>query len=202
MQEQLQKGDGDASPMTKRQLEDMAKKLRSDDGVEALEKQLKELAKPEATDDAERERRLGDAERGGAQAQRGMGALPLPMSGDDSPSANTPGAGDTSQGTGSGAAEPGGAGNKHDQGTSDHPRLYAGSSRQGAAFQGRCALVSGRSDARRNARPRARSGRAKPRINSARARSGKRAKPRSAPSITQTSPRNTESKWGATSSRD
>lgn len=120
MQQQLQKGDGDASPMSKRQLENMAKKLSSDDGVEALEKQLKELAKPEASDDAERERGLGDADRGGAQAQRGMGALPIPMSGEDSPNANAAGAGDTNKGPGGGAEEPGGPGSKHDHGTGDH----------------------------------------------------------------------------------
>ena len=43
--------------------------------------QLRELAKADPSDDAERERGLGDAERGGAEAQRELGAVPLPMEG-------------------------------------------------------------------------------------------------------------------------
>ena len=85
MQKQLKDEDGAAAPMTKTQLEDLAKSLSTDDGVESLEKQLKELAKPESSEDSERERGLGDADRGGSEAERGLGAVPIPMSGDGSP---------------------------------------------------------------------------------------------------------------------
>jgi hypothetical protein len=120
MQEQLQSGDADASPMTKQQLEAMAKKLSTDDGVESLEKQLKELAKAEESGDAERERGLGDADRGGAEAERGMGAMPIPMSGGGSFGANAPGAGDADKGASKSAAQAGGAGSKQDKGAGDH----------------------------------------------------------------------------------
>ncbi len=116
MQKQLQDNDGDASPMSKKQLEDMAKKLSTEDGVQALEKQLHELAKPEASDDAQREQGLGDADRGGSAAERGLGAMPIPMNGDSAPGANA------SEGTPGNADKGGtpGAGSEHDTGTGDH----------------------------------------------------------------------------------
>ncbi len=113
MQKQLQDNDGDAAPLSKKQLEDMAKKLSTEGGVEALEKQLHELAKPEQSDDAEREKGLGDADRGGSAAERGLGAMPIPMNGDNAPGTGGPGNSNKS-------GTPGGPGSEHDTGTGDH----------------------------------------------------------------------------------
>lgn len=115
MQQQLESGGGNASPMTKKQLEEMAKQLGRKDGIEQLEKQLRELAKPEPSDDAKREQGLGDAERGGSEAQRGLGAVPIPMDGDGAPGGQLDPSG---KGDPSGAAGPG---SKHDTGTGNHP---------------------------------------------------------------------------------
>ncbi|MEP7049741.1 MAG: hypothetical protein ABJB12_05280 [Pseudomonadota bacterium] len=148
MQKQLQDNDGEASPMSKQQLEDMAKKLSSEAGVEALQEQLRELAKPEQSDDAQRERGLGDADRGGSAAERGLGAVPIPMSGDPDPGTGqgTPGSpGNTDKG-----GTPG-TGSEHDKGTAEHqgltppvagkelrskaePRLMAGAPMHGATL--------------------------------------------------------------------
>jgi len=118
MQQQLESADGNASPMTKKQLEEMAKRLGSKEGVEQLKKQLQELAKPEPSDDAKREQGLGDAERGGSAAERGLGGMPIPMDGDGAPGAGKPGNGDKGgNGDKDGSAGPG---SKHDSGTSDH----------------------------------------------------------------------------------
>jgi len=77
-------GEGSASPMTKQQLEELAKKLATAEGKKDLEKMLRELARQQAGNEAERQRSLDDAERGGAEAQRGLGVLPLPIPGGDS----------------------------------------------------------------------------------------------------------------------
>ncbi|HYQ42622.1 MAG TPA: hypothetical protein VER11_11665 [Polyangiaceae bacterium] len=117
MQRQLESENGDASPMTKQQLEEMAKQLARKDGVDQLRKQLKELAKPEPSDDAQREKGLGDAERGGADAQRGLGGVPIPMDADGAP-AGSPGDKPNS-GSGPANGSPG-PGSKHDSGTGNH----------------------------------------------------------------------------------
>ncbi|HEY5374457.1 MAG TPA: hypothetical protein VIK01_12285 [Polyangiaceae bacterium] len=116
MQKQLQDEGGAAAPMTKKQLEDLAKSLSTDDGVESLEKQLKELAKPEGSEDSEREQGLGDADHGGSEAERGLGAMPIPMSGDDSPGSGAGKAGSDKSGGKAGGAP----GSEHDTGTGDH----------------------------------------------------------------------------------
>ena len=116
MQKQLKDEDGAAAPMTKKQLEDLAKSLDTDDGVESLEKQLKELAKPEGSRDSEREQGLGDADQGGSEAERGLGALPIPMSGDGSPGKSAGKSGSDK----SGGSPSGSAGSEHDTGAGDH----------------------------------------------------------------------------------
>jgi hypothetical protein len=119
MQQQLEGANGGASPMTKKQLEELAKQLGRKDGIEQLKKQLQELAKPEPSDDAKREQGLGDAERGGAAAQRGLGAVPIPMEGDGAPHS---GAAEGKPGPNGGSdqsAAPG-PGSKHDSGTGNH----------------------------------------------------------------------------------
>jgi hypothetical protein len=123
LQQELEGASGNASPMTKKQLEDLAKQLGSKEGLEQLQKQLRELAKPEPSDDAKRERDLGDAERGGADAERGLGAVPIPMDGAETPGSGSPG--NQPEPTGSPGAKDGpngqaGPGSKHDSGTGSH----------------------------------------------------------------------------------
>lgn len=124
MQKELEDNDGSASPMTKKQLEALSKQLGSEAGIEALERQLRELAKPDPSDDAKREQGLGDAERGGSDAERGLGATPIP----------TPGDGNSAPGPGSDGSPPaeasksgsressgnGGPGSHHDSGSGSH----------------------------------------------------------------------------------
>ena len=116
MQRELEHEAGDASPMTKKQLEEMAKQLGRKDGIEQLEKQLRELAKPEPSDDAKRERGLDDAERGGSAAERGLGGVPIPMDSEGAPGSGAPPSGKPD------SADPGapGPGSKHDSGAGDH----------------------------------------------------------------------------------
>jgi hypothetical protein len=71
-------GPGGSAPMTREELEDMAKKLEQKGADKLLEEQLRELARRDPSEDAARERGLGEADRGGAEAQRGLGVIPLP----------------------------------------------------------------------------------------------------------------------------
>jgi hypothetical protein len=64
--------------MSREELEDMAKRLEQKGADKLLEEQLRELARRDPSEDAARERGLGEADRGGAQAQRGLGMVPLP----------------------------------------------------------------------------------------------------------------------------
>jgi hypothetical protein len=112
LEKRLEQNSGKAQPMTKEQIEEMAKQLATPEGQEALKKQLEELGKDQSGKDAEREQGLDDADRGGAQAQRGLGAVPMPT---ESPG-KAPGAG-KGQDQGKNA---GGPGSKHDEGTGDH----------------------------------------------------------------------------------
>jgi hypothetical protein len=82
--EQLGKraGNGDVEPLTKEQLEDLARRLATPEGQEELRKQLQRMAEAERDPEADRDRALEDAERGGAAAQRGLGgAIPVPGQG-------------------------------------------------------------------------------------------------------------------------
>jgi hypothetical protein len=118
MQKQLESNDGNASPLTKNQLQALSKQLGSEAGVEALKQQLRELSKPESSDDAKRERGLGDAERGGSDAERGLGATPLPVPGQGSPGGDAnPSGADKSGPNDKGSAGPG---SQHDSGTGTH----------------------------------------------------------------------------------
>lgn len=67
------------NPLTAEQLEELASKLSTDEGQRALAEQLRKLS--QSSPDAERERALEEAERGGAEAQRGLGVLPVPSPG-------------------------------------------------------------------------------------------------------------------------
>jgi hypothetical protein len=113
LQKQLGAGAGNASPLSKKQLEAMAKELSRDGGSDALEEQLRELSKPEPSDDAEREQGLGEADRGGSAAERGLGALPVPIDGEGSPAGAAKGGGGDANGSS-------GPGSPHDPGAGDH----------------------------------------------------------------------------------
>lgn len=113
MKQQLEGGASNASPTTKKQLEELAKQLGRPEGLEQLKKQLKELAKPESSADAKREQGLDDAERGGSAAERGLGAVPVPMDSEGAPGSRNP----------SGKPDPAGSagpGSKHDSAAGDH----------------------------------------------------------------------------------
>jgi hypothetical protein len=113
-------GNGAASPMTREELEDLARRLASPEGQQELEERLRKLANPEQTPEAQRDGALDDAERGLGEAERELGATPLPMPG-GSPTpgmGKEPGAGKSPGGD---AKEPGGGpGSQHDTGTGDH----------------------------------------------------------------------------------
>ncbi|HTQ05921.1 MAG TPA: hypothetical protein VMI54_18800 [Polyangiaceae bacterium] len=110
-------GDG-GNPMTKKDLEDLARRLDQKGSDRELEEELRDLARRDQSDDARRQQGLGDADRGGAEAQRGLGAMPMPVggagSGKDKPSgpqqeqAEASGPGQSGTGTG------------HDEGTGTH----------------------------------------------------------------------------------
>jgi hypothetical protein len=72
-------GDGQQNPMTKDELEDLAKRLDQKGAEDRLREQLRELARRDPSDDAQRERGLGEAERGGNDAERSLGAIPMPL---------------------------------------------------------------------------------------------------------------------------
>ncbi len=112
-------GGGAMQPMTRAELEELARRLGEKDADKQLEEQLRELAKREPSADAERERGLGDADRGGADAQKGLGA-PLPTPGQ--PGNGTPG-NQGSKGPKQDQAQQngqGGPGGKKDEGQGNH----------------------------------------------------------------------------------
>jgi hypothetical protein len=107
---------GGAQSLSKEQLEELARKLSTKEGQEALRKQLEELGKEQTGKDAQREQGLGEAERGGAEAQRGLGAVPMP-----GPESNGPGsAGQKSNQSGKGDGKQGGPGSQRDEGSGKH----------------------------------------------------------------------------------
>lgn len=126
LQKQMEQQPGGANPMTKDQIDDLAKRLASPEGQKQLEEQLKELAKPDPSQEGQREQGLGDAERGGAEAERGLGGmLPVPMQGDGQPGPGDKGdkgnAGNAQKGNqGDKGDGDGGPGSKKDFGTGDH----------------------------------------------------------------------------------
>lgn len=105
---------GSASPMTKEEMEEMARRLASPEGQKELEEQLRRLANPEQTPEAQRDGSLNDAERGLGDAQRGLG-MPMPMPGGESGSDGPPG-----KNGGEGQNGQGGPGSQHDTGKGDH----------------------------------------------------------------------------------
>lgn len=105
---------GAASPMTREEMEEMARRLASPEGQKELEEQLRRMVSPEQTPEAQRDGALDDAERGLGEAERGMGMTPMPMP--------MEGPGQGSGKSGAGDSQPGapGPGSHHDTGTGDH----------------------------------------------------------------------------------
>ncbi len=117
MKKQLdQSPGGAASPMTREELQDMARRLASADGQKELEEQLRKLANPDQSPEARRDGALNDAERGLSEAERGMGMMPLPMSGGPGDPGGKPAPGTPGNGNDPAA----GPGSHHDTGTGDH----------------------------------------------------------------------------------
>ena len=110
---------GAGSPMTREELEEMARRLASAEGQKQLEEQLRQMANPDRTPEAERDGALGDAERGLSDAERGLGVMPMPMTGGPGAPGETPGNG-SSPGPGQGNGNPGGKGSSREGGSGDH----------------------------------------------------------------------------------
>lgn len=127
LQKQLEQSPGGAaaSPMTREEMRELARRLASPEGQKELEEQLKKLANPDASREAQRDGALDDAERGLSEAERGLGVMPLPMAGGPEGAGNQ-GAGDpggkpgSGPGQGKGQDGSGGPGLYKDSGTGNH----------------------------------------------------------------------------------
>jgi hypothetical protein len=110
------------NPMTAKELSDLAKKLEQKGSERELEQQLRDLANRDPSDDAKRERGLGEADRGGADAQKGLGAIPIPMSGEGAGKGkgNESASGPKQEQAQNDHQAPGGPGGGHDQGQGQH----------------------------------------------------------------------------------
>jgi hypothetical protein len=117
LQKRLDQDGGSVDPLTKEQIENMAKHLQSPEGKRELKEMLEELAQPPRSPEAEREKSLGDADRGGAECQRKLGVVPIPMSGGPSPGGKQPGRAGSDQQPKAGQ---GGPGTKHDDVAGKH----------------------------------------------------------------------------------
>ena len=107
LQKRLDQDDGTVNPLTKEQVEDIAKHLQTPEGKQELSEMLKDLAQPPRSPEAEREQGLGDADRGGAQCQRRLGVVPIPMSGGPSAGGKQPGRAGNGQQPNAGQGGPG-----------------------------------------------------------------------------------------------
>lgn len=121
LKKQLAEHKGAASPMTKQQIDDLAKELSTPEGQRRLAEQLRKLASPDPSGAARRQRGLDEADRGGAQAQRGLGGLtPIPMADNGSPSSGASKPGASNRHSNKGTSSAGGPGSHHDTGTGEH----------------------------------------------------------------------------------
>jgi hypothetical protein len=103
-------GEGENNPMTEQELEDLAKRLDQKGADDQLREQLRELARRDPSEDSQREQGLGDAERGGTDAERSLGAVPMPMGNGGNPKQEAPKAGGDGDGKGKGSGKDTGAG--------------------------------------------------------------------------------------------
>lgn len=78
MRKQAAGAGAEGRALTREQLEEMARRLEEKGADARLEEQLRELARRDPSEDSRREQGLDDADRGGADAQRGLG-VPMPM---------------------------------------------------------------------------------------------------------------------------
>ncbi|HEY3494580.1 MAG TPA: hypothetical protein VGK73_07835 [Polyangiaceae bacterium] len=115
-----QGGGGGGRELSREELKELAKRLEQKGSEAELEEQLRELARRDPSEDARREQGLGDADRGGADAQKKLG-VPLPLGGPGS------GAGKKDTGpkqeladSGGNKNKGGGAGNQRDEGKGNH----------------------------------------------------------------------------------
>jgi hypothetical protein len=106
----------DGRPLTREQLEEMARRLEEKGADARLEEQLRELARRDPSEDSRREQGLDDADRGGADAQRGLG-VPMPMGNSGGSGKQPSGGPKQEQASGNGK---GGPGSGRDEGQGDH----------------------------------------------------------------------------------
>jgi hypothetical protein len=112
---------GGSGALGKQDLKDLVDKLEQKGAEQKLEEELRELARRDPSEDARREQGLGEADRGGAQAERGLGAMPMPADGQGQ-GQGKPGA---QGGPKQELAKPdgpgnGGPGSEHDEGRGEH----------------------------------------------------------------------------------
>jgi hypothetical protein len=81
LEQQIDDQGGKMDPLTREQIEKLAGALQSEAGKKQLVESLRKLAKPEPSPEARRRHGLGEADRGGAQCQRGLGVVPVPLPG-------------------------------------------------------------------------------------------------------------------------
>ncbi|HNT00251.1 MAG TPA: hypothetical protein PKL73_25035, partial [Polyangiaceae bacterium] len=135
LKEQMNKQDGESpgESMTKEQLEELADRLETPEGQRALEEMLRKMAnEPPHSDEAERDRALGDAEKGlgeaerelgqqgpqgPGQGQKGLGTAPVPVPNSGGTPGASPGGNSTDKGN---SKDMGGTGSHHDKGRGDH----------------------------------------------------------------------------------
>ncbi len=121
LKRELERAGGGGNPMSKEQLEDLARRLEQKGGDRALEEQLRELARRDPSEDSRRQQGLGQADRGGAEAQRGLGAMPMPAGGPGQGKASGPRQEQAQpNGPGGNGADKNGSGAGHDEGTGTH----------------------------------------------------------------------------------
>jgi hypothetical protein len=118
LREQGEQRGGAGNPMSAKELEDLARRLEQKGAERELEQELRDLARREPSDDARREQGLGEADRGGADAQRGLGAVPMPLGGQGSGQGSPNGP--KQEQAQSGPNGPGGPGGQRDTGQGDH----------------------------------------------------------------------------------
>jgi hypothetical protein len=116
LKQDLERSGGAGNQASEKQLQDLARRLEQKGSDKELEDELRELARRDPSEDSRREQGLGDADRGGAEAQRGLGAMPMPLGG---PGQGTPGGPKQEQARPQGQGK-GGPGSDHDTGKGDH----------------------------------------------------------------------------------
>lgn len=121
-----QAGNMQLDPMTRQQMRDMSQQLDSPEGQKQLEEMLRRMAnEPPASEQAERDRALGEAEKGAGQAQGQLGA-PVPMPGQGNSGSGSDGTPQSGNNAGNGTPKggqndgQGGPGSHHDKGRGDH----------------------------------------------------------------------------------